>query len=59
MRGKDADEESNARLMAALFGEEENEKVSARTDLPSHQQLQLNEDGEPVQMRFVYVDEPR
>ena len=52
------DADSDARLMAALGGDDEPETVEKSTDIPSHQQLDLTEDGEPVQMLFVYVDEP-
>ena len=53
------DAESNARLMAALFGgvDDAAEAIEKSTDVPSHMQLDYGEDGQPLQLRFVYVDE--
>ena len=41
----------------ALFGRLD-EEAEADVDIPSHQQLDFNDDGEPKLLRFVYVDEP-
>jgi len=53
----ESDAESNQRLVDALFGQSDGPVVEKDKDTPSHMQLDLNEDGEPLQMRFVYVDE--
>ena len=47
------DAESNARLVEALFGsvEEAAQAVQKRQDVPSHLQLDLDENGEPLQLR--------
>jgi ferredoxin len=61
------DAESNARLMAALgisedaaidliYEEPDGVKEKSK-DIPSHQQLDLDESGQPLQLRFAYVDE--
>jgi len=54
------DAESNRRLVEALFGSvsEAEEALVKDKSIPSHQQLDYNEDGEPSLLRFVYVDEP-
>ena len=67
------DAESNARLVKALFSEglaEEDaddvnqaifnaveEQIEKDKETPSHMQLDYDEDGNPTQLRFVYVDE--
>ena len=53
------DAESNARLVEALFGgvEEAAAAMEKRKDIPSHMQLDLDDDGNPTQLRFAYVDE--
>ena len=51
------DAESNERLMAALFADDKAAEVERSKEVPSHQQLDLDEDGNPVQLRFVFVDE--
>ena len=53
------DAESNARLVEALFGgvEEAAAALEKRKDIPSHMQLDLDDDGNPTQLRFAYVDE--
>jgi ferredoxin len=53
---EEEDKASNERLMAALF-EREEEAVKSK-DIPSHQQLDVDENGEPLLLRFAYVDEP-
>jgi hypothetical protein len=58
MLSKDeADAESNERLVAALFGgvEEELKAIEKDRDTPSHQQLDVDDEGRPLLMRFVYV----
>ena len=75
-----ADAESDARLMAALFPdreenegagadpelgvaamwdaiEEDTKQIEKSTEIASHQQLDLDEDGQPLLLRFAYVDE--
>ena len=67
------DAESNARLVKALFdsdnpagmGSDEQlnalweveEAIEKDPNIASHLQLDLDEDGNPVQLRFLYVDE--
>jgi len=52
------DSESNQRLVEAMFGSvEEFERVLKDPDIPSHKQLDLDEVGKPLQIRFAYVDE--
>ena len=53
------DAESDARLMDALFGESEAEEEVVEKDptVTSHLQLDYDEDGQPTQLRFAYVDE--
>ena len=53
------DAESDARLMDALFGESEAEEevVEKDPEVTSHLQLDYDEDGQPTQLRFAYVDE--
>merc|ERR1719191_1023826 len=53
------DAESNARLVEALFGsvEEARKALVADVNKPSHMQLDLDDDGEPTQLRFAYVEE--
>lgn len=59
MQSKDVlDAESNDRLMAALFADEDEVTDERSKDVPSHQQLDLDDDGDPLLLRFVYVDEP-
>lgn len=54
------DAESNRRLVEALFGSvaDAEELMSKDKSIPSHQQLDYEEDGTPTLLRFVYVDEP-
>lgn len=42
-------------LLDALYDEDD---LGASTDIASHQQLQLDEEGQPLLLRFAYVDEP-
>ena len=60
MSKEQQDAESNARLIEALFGgvEEAVEALQADQDTPSHLQLDYDDDGDPIHLRFVYVDEP-
>ena len=53
------DAESNARLMGALFGSAEEAADAAEHDqsVSSHLKVHSDEDGDLVQLRFVYVDE--
>ena len=53
------DAESNARLMGALFGSAEEAADAAEHDqsVSSHLKVHRDEDGDLVQLRFVYVDE--
>ena len=54
------DAESNARIVEALFGgmEEAVDQIAAKDpEIASHLQLDYDEDGQPTQLRFVYVDE--
>ena len=54
------DAESNARIVEALFGgaEEAVDQIAAKDpEIASHLQLDYDEEGQPTQLRFVYVDE--
>ena len=53
------DAESNERLVDALFGgvEEASKELVKDPNIASHLQLDLDENGQPKQLRFVYVDE--
>lgn len=55
----EADRASNERLVAALFdgvaAEEQADTISQ--EVSSHKQVQLDENGDPVQLRFAFVDE--
>ena len=55
----EADRASNERLVAALFdgvaAEEQADTISK--EISSHKQVQLDENGDPVQLRFAFVDE--
>eukprot|EP00966_Prymnesium_polylepis_P244923 5665199-Prymnesium_polylepis.1 len=53
------DAESNARLVAALFDsvEEAAGALEKSKDVSSHLQLDYDDNGQPTQLRFVYVDE--
>ena len=53
------DAESNARLVSALFGSIEDAAAAAESDteIASHLKVQKDEEGQPVQLRFVYVEE--
>ena len=53
------DAESNERLVEALFSsvEEASTKLAKDPLVASHLQLDVDENGEPTQLRFVYVDE--
>ena len=54
--GGDASGLSPESMMDALY--EEDEAIVEKSKLiPSHKQLDLNEDGEPLMLRFAYVDE--
>lgn len=53
------DAESNARLVAALFNDvaEVQQAFEKSKDVSSHMQLDYDDDGKPLQLRFAYVDE--
>ena len=52
------DAQSNARLVDALYLEiADTETLERQTEVASHLQLDLDDDGEPKLLRFAYVDE--
>ena len=53
------DAESDGRLLEALFGgtPEAQAAMEMDPDVASHMKLRISEDGRPVLLRFVYVDE--
>ena len=51
------DAESNARLVQALFENPLDEIDMDDKEIASHLKLERDEDGQPLQLRFVYVDE--
>jgi len=52
------DAESNARLIDALYqGIADTETLEKQTEVASHLQLDLDEEGKPKMLRFAYVDE--
>ena len=52
-----ADAESNQRLVNALFGLESEAALEKDPEIASHLQLDLDETGNPIQLRFAYVHE--
>lgn len=42
----------------AIYDYEDDEFAEKDKDVPSHQQLEVDEDGQPILLRFAYVDEP-
>ena len=55
----EADAESDGRLLEALFGgaPEAQEALDMDPDVASHMKLRVDDEGKPILLRFVYVDE--
>ena len=56
---EEEDAESNGRLLSAMFGGDAAAAAAIKDDpnMASHLKLDYDDDGEPLLLRFVYVDE--